>query len=348
MNITRVPRDINGRVRDMRGGALGILARKEADIVSAGALVRSCRLDEFDYVFCRLFLRVDLYYRLTPDLVGRQKTATFLAPLAANAWLALLLVLVVIIASLVLQGKSMFGATWDSIRLFVVQSFAHIEKYRIILLTSLYLVVVLFNIYSTSLLRIILTPPIDMFKSVGDVLQSLFITRIDIFFVGVTLKLATQATTNVTFHDDYYTAGRDPRRQPKNRVTIFKDGIVGIEQLRQGHVAFAAEAPTVNFAIKSNYTPQEICEIRRKNLMNDQLYYVLGKHSEYTEMFKLGLMKADEGGLVKRALQFYASEFPKCAAPVSVYSVPLWKIEGAFKVLICEYSFLRLSFTRKI
>lgn len=57
MDVNRIPRDINGCVRGSRGGALGILERNESDIISAGALVRLNRLNEFDYVYCRLFLR---------------------------------------------------------------------------------------------------------------------------------------------------------------------------------------------------------------------------------------------------------------------------------------------------
>lgn len=338
MNIVRVPRDINGLVRNMRGGALGILSRQEVDIISAGALVRGCRLAEFDYIFCRLFLRVDLYYRLTPDLVN-QKKVIFLAPLEWNAWLVFVLVLILIVGSLVLHGDALLDGLWALIQLISVQAFTVISKYRVILLTSLYLIVVLFNIYSTSLLKIILTPPIDSFKGVGDIFQSLFISRIDIFFVGVTLKLASNAH-NHTYNEIYYKKGESiihNEEKQQSQITIFKDGADGLKYLRNGHVAFAAEAPTVNFAIKMNYTPEEICEIKKKNLMNDQLYYVLSKKSEYTEMFKIGLMKADEGGLVKRALDFYASDFPKCNAPVTIYSVPLWKVNGAFVILACKF-----------
>lgn len=124
-----------------------------------------------------------------------------------------------------------------------------------------------------------------------------------------------------------------PQHQPWQTVTVFKDCYQGLEHTKNGMLAFVGETPLVQGAIKNEFKPTQICDLRKQSIMNEPMYMILPKNSQYTEMFKVAMLKASEAGLLDRTKQSFSADMPACMAGVTVYSVPLSKVRGAIFVI---------------
>lgn len=58
------------------------------------------------------------------------------------------------------------------------------------------------------------------------------------------------------------------------------------------------------------------------------------KRHQYTEMFKIGIMKAQSSGFIKKALNKYRSQKPVCQLTSTVNAVSLAGVDTAFYLFI--------------
>lgn len=110
-------------------------------------------------------------------------------------------------------------------------------------------------------------------------------------------------------------------------------------------VAFTGVSSNIQGIIRRLFKPEEICEVRKKTLINQPHYYTLKKRSQYTRAFIIGLLKLDESGLLERIKKSYFEEMPPCDAGVKIYSVPFGKIESAVYVLLGKTSMRKSIFS---
>lgn len=150
-----------------------------ADMISAGAFLEQDNLEQFDFIFSKFRIEQDLFYLLTPELTSDRDYLTFLIPLDTPVWVVFILFLI-LLASLV----KIFGLISKSNDIDVITQIVGIvtsqgvspmpENYSLrgIFLTGLMMMLILFNLYTASLIGVILTPMADKFENSTQVLRS--------------------------------------------------------------------------------------------------------------------------------------------------------------------------------
>lgn len=98
-------------------------------------------------------------------------------------------------------------------------------------------------------------------------------------------------------------------------------------------LAYSGETPLVQFAIKKEFSPGQICDLRKQSIMNEPMYMILPKMSQYSEMFRVAMLRSFEVGLLDRTQKMYTADMPPCLAGATVYSVSLSKVSGAVFVM---------------
>lgn len=122
----------------------------------------------------------------------------------------------------------------------------------------------------------------------------------------------------------------------RKTIAVFDSYYEGLQYMKNGPVAFTGVSPNVQGLIKRTFTPDEICEIKKQPVIYTPQYFVMKKHSQYSRVFMIGLLKADESGILQKLQNTYNEEMPPCVAGVKLYSVPFTKIKGAIILLSCE------------
>lgn len=137
----------------------------------------------FPYFGNTFHLRVDYFYRVTPELIGKgEKKITFLIPFDETVWLCIIVTFVLIGILIKVYSKTLKEKLiqYEStiIHVFSITAsqglaltYHHVFR-RIITLTGQLLVIMVLNVYAGQLLNVILTPAKDPFSSRQDVMNS--------------------------------------------------------------------------------------------------------------------------------------------------------------------------------
>lgn len=336
--MNRIAKDLNGvYIRGIRPGGLGILKRNETDVSSTGAIPFRCRLDEFDFLHTRLMFKADLFYRLTPDLTQSSGKITFLVPFNELVWMALatLMVLLIVFFRIIFwKQHSDSSVLTQVIGIFSNQGLetgVRTIGARTTAIMALVLAIVVSNYYSSQLLNVILTAPSDRIKSTNDLIST-----------GIRTCSSSTFGIRLALKDVYNQSGRNyeevfyevaPPSAKNQRVVVFYDHAKGLDYMKQGSIAYTGESTSLQGYMRKKMSPVEICETRKQPLLNAPQYHVLRKRSQYTQAFMIGLLKADEAGLLQRTKNQFYNEMPPCTVGVKLYSVPFLKVKGAFMVL---------------
>lgn len=124
------------------------------------------------------------------------------------------------------------------------------------------------------------------------------------------------------------------RSKNPSDVKILPDTIDASKQLLKKQIAFACESSTFHNIVRLFYSNIEVCELRQQSLLNDPVYFYLLKRSQYTQMFRIGLIWMDEVGLLAKMGSSYNIEMPPCVEAATVYSVTLEQVQSAFYLLM--------------
>lgn len=125
----------------------------------------------------------------------------------------------------------------------------------------------------------------------------------------------------------------------KKTIAVFDNYYEGLQYMKHGSVAFTGESSNIQGLIKRTFNPDEICEVKKQIVIYTPQYYALKKHSQYSRAFMIGLLKADEAGILQKLKNTYFEEMPPCVAGVTLYSVPFTKIKGAIILLTRKFFF---------
>lgn len=337
----------------MRGGVFGIISRNEADLITGGAIPKVCRLKEFDYVYWKGIIAANLYYRLTPDLEASSDQMVFLSPFDSLIWTSLIcmlgliwILMVVFFPDSPLQSSATSNASVFVVQLLTMQALNPLPSKlpaKICSATSLLLMLVIFTLYSTSLLKIMLAKPKEKFKDANEVLKSgINVARYDLLFVQTSLE-SRMIQVSRNYSELPYAVGQVPQKLPPTSVYVMNDVFHGVEHMKRGHLAFVGEPPMTNAAIKASSSPETICGLRQHvvNPKFTSLYFIQSKKSQYFQMFRIGLVKADESGLLTREKKKFLTDFPDCTISVLLYSMPMLKLKQAFYVLLGKFLNIR-------
>lgn len=150
-----------------------------------------------------VYFRQNLYYLLTPEMAHERNFYTFLAPLDGPVWIVLTLFLLLIATLLKFfnyitrqsekeseQRSSIFLQIIGIVTNQGLSDVPHESSIRILTLSALVMILVLFNLYTASLLTVILTPPSDTFKNAEELLQNrVHLSRFNNSFTEIALKV---------------------------------------------------------------------------------------------------------------------------------------------------------------
>lgn len=169
----------------------------ETDILSAGALLNTKNLHKFHFIFSDFYLQEDLFYLLTPELVSGQDYLTFLSPLDTDVWITFCLFLLLIAALIKCfgiitqdQNVEVIIQVVGTVAMQGINPMPHNTSLRLIMLSGLVLMLVLFNLYTASLLGVILTQPKDKFHdSAGVVSSQIGLARMNNYYSEMALTV---------------------------------------------------------------------------------------------------------------------------------------------------------------
>lgn len=133
------------------------------------------------------------------------------------------------------------------------------------------------------------------------------------------------------FYPEFYI--EDQNHPHSKAIDIYRDPVKGLEHIKTKPLAFCGESPILHDTIHKMFKSSEICDLRKQSVMNEPMYMILPKNSQYNEIFRVLMMRAFEAGLTDRNQKIYSTEMPSCMAGVTIYSVPLSKVSGAIYVL---------------
>ncbi|XP_053692042.1 ionotropic receptor 75a [Sabethes cyaneus] len=345
----RVARGWAGRLKTgYRLGLLGILARNEADVAATAIFQRINRHAEFDAIHQSWEFSAGFIYRITPQL-SASGGGNFFTPFDNNVWIAsvvtLLIVIIVLKAVSAITYRISKNAPNISIVTYFVDVVASVAQQgissqvslrlpiRIIIFSLLFLNLVLYNYYTSSVVGGLLSSPGKGPQTIEEMIESpLTLSFLDIGYHKILFR-----ETKVPIIRELYQKKLQPSREGLNTIPVYTDVTTAVPFLKKGGYAFHCEMTEAFETIADQFDGNEICELRTaKGLFEDLslMSFVLPKRSMYTELFKITMMRAQEFGLVKRNLKIHRIEKPICQSGSRVHPVELSGVSLAFAVLL--------------
>uniref|UniRef100_A0A182NBE7 Ionotropic receptor 75a N-terminal domain-containing protein n=1 Tax=Anopheles dirus TaxID=7168 RepID=A0A182NBE7_9DIPT len=341
-----------GRLRSgYRLGLLGVVQRHETDVAATGIIMRLSRQPELDSIHYSWAFETGFIYKITPDIGSKSEGNGFVAPFSPSVWVAFLLALVLSVA--VLKHLARLSERWlqhssrteraratmayvvDVVSCVAQQGVPYVSRLvpsRVAVMVLLVANLVLYNYYTSTVVSGLLSAKMIGPESIPAVIDSpLKLSLTDTGYHRILLREQTLPYSTL-MHDRKALPARSPDDLP-----LFTDVEHAVPYLRRGGHVLHCELTEVYPAIANQFTANEICELRTVEGLYKYdirvMAFVLPKHSMYSELFKITLMRAQETGVVKRIYRIHKIAKPICQGSATVYSVELSEVSLAFIIL---------------
>lgn len=216
------------------------------------------------------------------------------------------------------------------------QDFNPVSKYiskRIIIICIMFTSLIIYNYYTSSLVGSLLSSAPKGPLSAKEMIDS----SLEISFDDIGYHRTLFNENNSSIALSMLSKKLKPSRSGKDIPPMFTDVITAVPYIRRGKFAFHVEVANAYPYIAKEFTAKEICDLRALpgfiNGSGTQLTMILAKRSQYTKMFRIGLIKFQEVGLIKKAIDDYASKKPICQAAITVKAVSLASVNTSFYLL---------------
>lgn len=216
------------------------------------------------------------------------------------------------------------------------QDFNPISEYitkRIIIFCIMMTSLLLYNYYTSILVSSLLSSAPKGPQSIREIIDS----SLHISFNDVGYHRTLFAENNNSIVLEMFSKKLKPSRQGKDIPPMYTDVKTAVPYIRQGKFAFHVEVTNAYSYIAKEFNAQEICDLRALtgfiNESGTTMTMILTKRSQYTKMFKIGLIKMQEIGLDRKATNEYAWKKPVCQATVTVKAVSLPSVNTSFYLL---------------
>uniref|UniRef100_A0A1S4GZX2 Ionotropic receptor 75a N-terminal domain-containing protein n=1 Tax=Anopheles gambiae TaxID=7165 RepID=A0A1S4GZX2_ANOGA len=334
-----------GRLRSgYRLGLLGVVQRHETDVAATGIIMRLSRQPELDSIHYSWAFETGFIYKITPDIGSKSEGNGFVAPFSLPVWVALLLSLA--LSVLVLQYLARLSADERNTRATMayvldvmacvaqqgVPNVSRLVPTRVAVIVLLVANLVLYNYYTSTVVSGLLSSQMIGPETIAQVIDSpLLLSLTDTGYHRILLREQT-----LPYSTRMHERKALPPRSP-NDLPLFTDVEHAVPYLRRGGHVLHCELTEVYPAIANQFTANEICELRTVEGLYRYdirvMAFVLPKHSMYSELFKITLMRAQETGIVKRIYRIHKIAKPICQGSATVYSVELTEVSLAFIIL---------------
>ncbi|XP_052892532.1 ionotropic receptor 75a [Anopheles moucheti] len=338
-----------GRLRSgYRLGLLGVVQRHETDVAATGIIMRLSRQPELDTIHYSWAFETGFIYKITPDIGSKSEGNGFVAPFSPSVWVAFLLSLALsvvvlkylaLLSARCLHHRHTRAATMayvlDVMSCVAQQGVPNVSRLvpsRVAVIVLLVANLVLYNYYTSTVVSGLLSSKMIGPESIPQVIDSpLKLSLTDTGYHRILLREQT-LPYSTRMHERKALPPRSPDDLP-----LFTDVEHAVPYLRRGGHVLHCELTEVYPTIANQFTANEICELRTvEGLYRYDIRvmgFVLPKHSMYSELFKITLMRAQETGIVKRIYRIHKIAMPICQGSATVYSVELAEVLLAFIIL---------------
>uniref|UniRef100_A0A182T611 Ionotropic glutamate receptor C-terminal domain-containing protein n=1 Tax=Anopheles maculatus TaxID=74869 RepID=A0A182T611_9DIPT len=354
-----------GRLRSgYRLGLLGVVQRHETDVAATGIIMRLSRQPELDSIHYSWAFETGFIYKITPDIGSKSEGNGFVAPFSPSVWVTFLLSLALSVVVLKYLAKlsercpshsertrATIAYVLDVMSCVAQQGVPNVSRLvpaRVAVMVLLVANLVLYNYYTSTVVSGLLSSKMIGPESIPQVIDSpLKLSLTDTGYHRILLREQT-LPYSTRMHERKALPPRSPEDLP-----LFTDVEHAVPYLRRGGHVLHCELTEVYPTIANQFTANEICELRTVptiyndasliGLINVQhvegLYkydirvmaFILPKHSMYSELFKITLMRAQETGIVKRIYRIHKIAKPICQGSATVYSVELTESESHYR-----------------
>lgn len=280
--------------------------------------------------------------------MGPSSSGAFLAPFEIDVWIAIFTTSILMIFVLKISGfgeKIMNRANEsNSIVLHILnivagisqQDFNPVSKFiskRIIIFCIMFTSLVVYNYYTSSLVGSLLNSAPKGPLSTQEMIES----SLEISFEDIGYHRTLFDENNSSIALELMSKKLKPSRKGKDIPPMYTDVVTAVPYIRRGKFAFHVEVSNAYPYIAKEFNANEICDLRALagfiNESGSQMTMILAKRSQYTKMFRIGLIKFQEVGLAKKANIDFASQKPICQAAITVKAVTLDSVNTSFYLL---------------
>ncbi|XP_053663272.1 ionotropic receptor 75a-like [Anopheles marshallii] len=339
-----------GRLRSgYRLGLLGVVQRHETDVAATGIIMRLSRQPELDTIHYSWAFETGFIYKITPDIGSKSEGNGFVAPFSPSVWVTFLLSLAlsVVVLKYLAQlsercldhhrerTRATMAYVLDVMSCVAQQGVPDVSRLvpsRVAVIVLLVANLVLYNYYTSTVVSGLLSSKMIGPESIPQVIDSsLKLSLTDTGYHRILLREQT-----LPYSTRMHERKALPPRLPDD-LPLFTDVEHAVPYLRRGGHVLHCELTEVYPTIANQFTANEICELRTVEGLYKYdirvMGFVLPKHSMYSELFKITLMRAQETGIVKRIYRIHKIAMPICQGSATVYSVELAEVLLAFIIL---------------
>lgn len=280
--------------------------------------------------------------------MGPSSSGAFLAPFKIDVWIAIFTTSILMIVVLKISGfgekiinksnesNSIILHIMNTIAGIAQQDFHPVSKFiskRIIIFCIMITSLIIYNYYTSSLVGSLLNSAPKGPLSTKEMIAS----SLEISFEDIGYHRTLFDENNSSIALDLMSKKLKPSRKGKDIPPMFTDVVTAVPYMRRGKFAFYVEVANAYPYIAKEFNANEICDLRALtgfiNESGTEMTMILAKRSQYTKMFRIGLIKFQEVGLSKKANNDFASKKPICQATITVKAVTLASVNTSFYLL---------------
>lgn len=213
------------------------------------------------------------------------------------------------------------------------------------ILTLTFPFLIIYNLYTSTVLSVIVNSTPKIPSTLDELLKSPLQLHFD----------------DISYMHNYFnyfpgdtTVKRILAKNENEEVPLFLSVETAIPLLKNFQIAFYCERMAAYPLLEKSLTPEEVCQLRETEKFfisdNTNMFLILQRDSQYLEMFRYGIMKAREFGLIDRQILIHRHRKPMCQACSPLELVCIEHVKGAFHFLgiVFGISFGLLGFERYI
>lgn len=281
--------------------------------------------------------------------MGSSSSGDFLAPFTVNVWISIICSLCLVVIALKISGigekiihrarenNSLSLQCLNTIAAFCQQGIDPVSRYasmRICVITLMLSSLMLYNYYTSSVVGALLSSAPKGPTTIRQMIDSsLTISFEDTGYHKIFFSESNESLVKELYRKKML-GSRDGINAPPIYTTIQK----AVPFIKQGKFAFHCEVTGSYPVIAKEFDGKDVCDLRSLfGFIKDSGTYIMmiqPKGNQYTEMFKVGMNKAQSFGFIKKALNKYRAQKPICQSTLTVNAVSFAGVDTSFYLLL--------------
>lgn len=260
-------------------------------------------------------------------------TNAFLMPFSIYSWGLILILLILIIfihfilLNIIFRKANLTESIFETFGLFCQQGQTVAVKYfarKLWILILSFSFLIIYNLYTSTLLSGILKSSSKIPSTIEELLES----PLQLHYQDVPI------IRNNIFNNNHTITMKLISKNQKGNIPLLINIELATKLIKIGKIAFFIEKMIAYEILGKELIAEEICQLREAGeIFTTQLQLVLHSESQYLEMFRYGVLKSREYGLINRELLIHRIPKPQCLTISPVQFVTLQEVQSAFFLL---------------